>query len=144
VIGVVLSQEGRSIAFFSRKLNDAKKKYVVYDQEFYVIVQALKKRKHYLIPKEFVLFTNHKVLHYINIQGKLNQKHSKWVEYFVRRSCWLGMYETVVCRRQILHRFRKCVQHIGALIEHHIWISTSKKVSCSRIKICEFHSIHCS
>jgi hypothetical protein len=42
-IGAVLSQEGRSIAFFSEKLNDAKKKYFVYDQEFYAIVQALKK-----------------------------------------------------------------------------------------------------
>ena len=43
VIGVVLSQEGTSIAFFSEKLNDAKTKYFVYDQEFYDIVQALKK-----------------------------------------------------------------------------------------------------
>jgi hypothetical protein len=42
-IGAVLSQEGRPIAFFSEKLNDAKKKYFVYDQEFYAIVQALKK-----------------------------------------------------------------------------------------------------
>ena len=46
-IGVVLSQEGKLIAFFSEKLNDAKRKYFVYDQEFYAIVQALKKWKHY-------------------------------------------------------------------------------------------------
>jgi hypothetical protein len=26
------------------------------------------------------LFTDHKDLHYIKIQGKLNQKHNKWVE----------------------------------------------------------------
>jgi hypothetical protein len=43
MIGVVLSQEGRSIAFFNEKLNDAKKKYSIYDQDFYAIVQALKK-----------------------------------------------------------------------------------------------------
>ena len=42
-IRVVLSQEGKPIAFFSEKLNDAKRKYSVYDQEFYDIVQALKK-----------------------------------------------------------------------------------------------------
>jgi hypothetical protein len=42
-IGVVLSQEGRPITFFSEKLNDAKKKYYVYNNEFYAIVQALKK-----------------------------------------------------------------------------------------------------
>ena len=44
-IGVVLSQEGKPIAFISEKLNDAKQKYSVYDQEFYAIVQALKTRE---------------------------------------------------------------------------------------------------
>ena len=42
-IGDVLSQEGKPIAFFSEKLNDAKREYYVYDQDFYAIVQALKK-----------------------------------------------------------------------------------------------------
>ena len=38
------------------------KKYFMYDQEFYAIVQALKKWRHYLIPKEFVLYSDHKYL----------------------------------------------------------------------------------
>ena len=80
-IGVVLSQEGRPIAYFSEKLNDAKRKYSVYDQEFYAIVQALKKWRHYLLPKEFVLYTDHQALQYLNSQGKLNQRHLKWVEF---------------------------------------------------------------
>ena len=42
-IGAVLSQEGRPLAYFSENLNDAKRKYFVYDEEFYAIVQALKK-----------------------------------------------------------------------------------------------------
>ena len=37
-IGPVLSQEGKPIAYFSEKLNDAKKKYFVYYQKFYAIV----------------------------------------------------------------------------------------------------------
>ena len=30
-IGAILSQEGRPIAYFSEKLNDAKRKYSIYD-----------------------------------------------------------------------------------------------------------------
>ena len=80
-IGAVLSQEGKPIAYFSEKLNDAKRKYSIYDQEFYAIVQALKKWRHYLLPKEFVLYTDHQALQYLNSQGKLNQRHMKWVEF---------------------------------------------------------------
>ena len=68
-IGAVLSQEGNPIAYFNEKMNDAKKKYFVYDQEFYAIVQALKKWRHYLLPKEFVLYIDHQALQYINRQG---------------------------------------------------------------------------
>ena len=41
-IGVVLSQVGRLVAFFSKKLNDPKK-YSMNDLELYVMVQNLKK-----------------------------------------------------------------------------------------------------
>ena len=46
-IGAILSQEGKLVSFFSEKLNDAKKKYFVYDQGFYAIAQSLKKWRHY-------------------------------------------------------------------------------------------------
>ena len=65
-IGAVLSQEGNHIAYFSVKMNDTKKKYYVYDQEFYAIVQTLKKWRHYLLPKDFFLYTDHQALQYLN------------------------------------------------------------------------------
>ena len=71
-IRAILSQEKRPVAFFSEMLNNAKRKYLVYDQEFYAIVQALKKWRHYLIPKDFVLYTDHKALQYLGSQNKLN------------------------------------------------------------------------
>ena len=37
-MGVVLSQEGQPITFFSENLDDAKQKYSVCDKEFYAIV----------------------------------------------------------------------------------------------------------
>ena len=51
----VLSQEGHAVAYFSEKLNEAKrKKYSNYEREFYAIVQSLKHWRHYLLPMEFV------------------------------------------------------------------------------------------
>ena len=42
-VGAILSQEGRLVAFFSERLNEAKTRYSTYDLEIYVLIQALKK-----------------------------------------------------------------------------------------------------
>nr|GEV71606.1 hypothetical protein [Tanacetum cinerariifolium] len=52
-IGGVLSQNQRPIAFFSEKLNDARRKYSTYDKEFYAIVRSLDTWRHYLLSNEF-------------------------------------------------------------------------------------------
>ena len=41
-IGAILSQDKRSIAFFSEKLCQARIKWATYDKVFYVVVRALK------------------------------------------------------------------------------------------------------
>jgi len=54
-IGAVLTQEGRPLAYFSEKLNEAKRKYSTYDKEFYAIVKALEHWRHYDVkPKDWV------------------------------------------------------------------------------------------
>jgi hypothetical protein len=80
-IGAVLRQEDRLISYFNEKLNEAKVKYSMYDKEFYAIIQALKKWRHYLIHKEFVLYSDNHALQFLTQQEKLNQRHVKWVEY---------------------------------------------------------------
>ena len=60
-IGAMHWQEGKLIALFNEKLNDAKKKYLVYDQEIYAIIQALKWR-HYLLPKEYFFYIDQQAL----------------------------------------------------------------------------------
>ena len=65
-IGVVLSQEGKLIAFFSEKLNEYKKKYSTYDKEFYAVIHALDHWSHYILPSDFLLHSDHEILKYLN------------------------------------------------------------------------------
>jgi hypothetical protein len=81
VIGVVLSQDNRPVSYFSEKLNDAKKNYSTYDKDFCAIIQALKKWRHYLVPKEFVLYSDNQALKFVTRKEKIKQKHAKWVEF---------------------------------------------------------------
>jgi hypothetical protein len=80
-IGVVLSQDNRLVAYFSEKLNETKRKYSTYDKEFYAIIQVLKKWRHYLVPKEFVLYSDNQALRFITRHDKLNQRHAKWIDF---------------------------------------------------------------
>nr|GEY33290.1 hypothetical protein [Tanacetum cinerariifolium] len=61
-IGAVLSQLNRPVAYFSEKLNDAKRRYTTYDKEFYAIIRDLEHYQHYLISKEFILHSDHEAL----------------------------------------------------------------------------------
>ena len=76
-IGAVLSQDNRRVAYFSETLNDTKEKYSTYDKEFYAVIQALEKWRHYLIPKEFALYSDNQALQFITRQEKLNRRHAK-------------------------------------------------------------------
>ncbi|CAL8993802.1 unnamed protein product [Prunus brigantina] len=82
----VLSQDKRPVAFFSEKLSNARQKWSTYDQEFYAVVRALKQWEHYLIQKEFVLFTDHQALKYINSQKNIDKMHARWVTFLQKFS----------------------------------------------------------
>jgi len=58
----VLRQESHLVAFFGEKLNTAKQCYDNYDHEFYAVVQSLICWCHYLLPKEFILYSNQQAL----------------------------------------------------------------------------------
>ena len=58
-----------------------RKKYFTYDLEFYAMVQAIRHWKHYLNYKEFVLYSDHEALQYLNSQKKFNSRQAKWSSF---------------------------------------------------------------
>jgi len=76
-----LSQEKHPVAYFSEKLNDAKQRYTTYDKEFYAVVQTLRYWHNYLLSQEFVIYSDHEALKYLNSQKKLNSRYGRWVEF---------------------------------------------------------------
>jgi hypothetical protein len=79
--GAVLSQEGRPVAFYSEKLSEARQKWSTYELELYVVFRALKVWEHYLVQREFILFSDHQALKFINSQSNVNRMHARWVSF---------------------------------------------------------------
>lgn len=81
VIGVVLTQRGRPMAYFSEKLNGATLNYPTYDKEFYALIRSLETWQHYLLSKEFVIHTDHQTLKHLRGQKSLKRRHAMWLEF---------------------------------------------------------------
>lgn len=81
VIGAVLSQQERPVAFFSKKIAGSRARYSTYDVEFYAIVQAIKQWRHYLFHQEFILVMDHDALKHLGSQDKISALHASWVAF---------------------------------------------------------------
>jgi len=68
VIGAVIEQRNKEgtkpLAFLSKKLKDAQKRYSPYDRELLAIYTAIKHFRHMLEGRHFTIYTDHKPLIY--------------------------------------------------------------------------------
>jgi hypothetical protein len=78
-LGCVLMQEGRVIAYASRKLCWHEEHYPTHDLELAAVVHALKIWHHYLLGNNCHLYTDHKSLKYIFTQSELNMRQRRWL-----------------------------------------------------------------
>ena len=77
-VGEVLSQEGRVIAYESKKLKEHAQSYLTYDLELTAVVHELRIWIHYLLGKRFVLRTDHSSLIRYFKQADMNARQARW------------------------------------------------------------------
>eukprot|EP00253_Pinus_taeda_P011685 PITA_11685 len=80
-VGGVLMQEGKVIAYESRKLKEHEQKYSAYDLELTAVIHALKMWRHYLVGRKFLLMTDHHSLTGYFSQPTLNARQARWVDF---------------------------------------------------------------
>lgn len=81
-LAATLTQQGRPVAFFSRTLSHSECKQSSIEKEACAIVESLKKWRHYLIGKHFLLITDQQSVAFMfnqNHNSKIkNEKISRW------------------------------------------------------------------
>ena len=63
-LGAVISQNGKPVAFYSRKLNQAQIRYTTTERELLAIIETLKEFRNILLGQEINIYTDHKNLTY--------------------------------------------------------------------------------
>ncbi|KAH0652607.1 hypothetical protein KY289_030285 [Solanum tuberosum] len=79
-LGCVLIQNGKVIAYASRKLKIHENNYPTHDLELAAVVFALKIWRHYFYGVHVDVFTDHKSLQYVFSKKDLNLCQRKWLE----------------------------------------------------------------
>jgi len=77
----VLLQEGRPVAYKSRKLTSAERKYTTGEQELLAVVHAMRSWHTYLKGVKFTMVTDHDALVYLQDQPTPSQRQTRWSEY---------------------------------------------------------------
>jgi hypothetical protein len=84
-IGAVLYQDGRPLAFESRRLIPAEVNYPTGEQELLAVVHALTVWRCYLEGAlEFRVVTDHKAITYLDSLPQLSRRQTRWAEYLSR------------------------------------------------------------
>jgi len=74
-------QEGKVIAYESRKLKEHEQKYSAYNLELVAVIHALKMWRHYLMGRKILLLIDHHSLTNYFSQPTLNSMQAQWVDF---------------------------------------------------------------
>jgi hypothetical protein len=71
-------QEGRPVAFESKKLSKTERRWPTHEKEMWAVIHCFKTWGHYIGSKDVVVWTDNVTLKYFAIQPKLSSKRVKW------------------------------------------------------------------
>jgi len=77
-IGGVLVQEGRPVAFESKKLSEMERRWPTHEKEMWAVIHCFKTWGHYIGSKDVVVWTDNVTLKYFATQPKLSSKQMRW------------------------------------------------------------------
>jgi len=86
-LGAVLMQEGRVIAYESRKLTKAEFNYTTTEQEMLGVVYDLHRWRCYLEGLKFTVITDHNPNVYFETKTLLNRRQARWAEFLADFDC---------------------------------------------------------
>ena len=81
-LGAVISQEGKPIAFYSRKLNQAQRNYTTTERELLSIVETLKEYRNILLGYTINIYTDHQNLLFKNTDSGRVQRWRLLIEEY--------------------------------------------------------------
>jgi len=81
-LGAVISQQGRPIAFYSRKLNPAQTRYTTTERELLSIVETLKEFRNILLGQQITIYTDHQNLTHKNFNTERVMRWRLIIEEF--------------------------------------------------------------
>ncbi|KAK3043277.1 hypothetical protein RJ639_002520 [Escallonia herrerae] len=79
-LGGVLMQECHPVAYESRKLNEAERRYTTHEKELLAVVHCLRIWRHYLLGSSFIVRTDNTAVSHFLSQSKLTSKQARWQE----------------------------------------------------------------
>ncbi len=77
-IGGVIMQDGRLVAFESKKLSETERRWPTHEKEMWAVIHCLKTWGHYIGSKDVVVWIDNVTLKYFATQPKLSSKQQRW------------------------------------------------------------------
>ncbi|KAK3036719.1 hypothetical protein RJ639_030543 [Escallonia herrerae] len=134
-LGGVLMQECHPVAYESRKLNEAERRYTTHKKEFLAVVHCLRVWRHYLLGSSFVVRTDNTAVSHFLSQSKLTKKQARWQELLAEfnfmieyRACLTNSVVDALSRRAELDQVALMAMNAIGRVDSRVAINIRKKI----------------